>query len=217
MLDELRSFSSPSICNAIETFEVRPNQDGFMDNTIRCRFPELGVMVAYAATATIRAREPGTGPDRNRDLWTHVMSMPEPRIVVIEDLDNPPGVGSYWGEVNSTIFTAFGAVGIVTNGCVRDLDEMRAKPFHAFSASICVSHANVHVVDVGIDVTVGGLTVKPGDLLHGDQHGVVQIPFEIAEKLAQATRKFERRERGIIDMFSAPDFDPAKSTGPVEH
>ena len=214
-LDELREFTTPSILNAIETFDVRPRETGYMDTSIRGMFPELGVMVGYAATATIRARERGEAKDR--DLWAHVASSPKPCIVVVQDLDDPPGVGSYWGEVNSTVYSAFGAIGVVTNGCVRDLDEMRAKPFFAFAGSVGVSHANVHVVDVGVEVTIGGLTVKPGDLLHGDQHGVCSIPPEIADKLADATREFESKERGVIEMFSAPDFDPTKFVGDVKH
>jgi regulator of RNase E activity RraA len=216
VLEELRGFTSPSIANGIETFDIRPHNEGYMDASVRSMFPELGAMVGYAATATIRAREPGP-PSRDRDLWTHVMSMPEPRAVVIQDLDDPPGVGSYWGEVNSTIYRAFGAVGVVTNGCVRDLDEMRAKPFFAFAGSVGVSHAYIHVVDVGIDVTVGGLRVQPGELLHGDQHGVVSVPFEIAEKLPDAVRVIETQERGVIDMFSGPDFDPKAFTGEAKH
>jgi regulator of RNase E activity RraA len=216
LLNELRTFPSPAIANGIETLDFRPHNEGYMDATVRCIFPELGIMAGYAATATIRAREPGP-PSRDRDLWTHVMSMPEPRVVVVQDLDDPPGCGSYWGEVNSTIYTAFGAVGVVTNGCVRDLDEMRAKPFFAFAGSVCVSHANVHVVDVGTEVTIGGLTVRPGDLLLGDQHGVISIPFEIAEQVPEAVRRVEQQERGVIDMFSTPDFDAAAFTGEVKH
>lgn len=216
LLAELKSFPSPAIANGIETFDTVPRNQGYMDHSVRCIFPELGIAIGYAATATIRSREPGA-PSRDRDLWTHVMSMPEPRLVVVQDLDDPPGEGSYWGEVNSTIYTAFGAIGVITNGCVRDLDEMRAKPFFAFAGSVCVSHAYVHVVDVGIDVTVGGLTVSPGDLLLGDQHGVIRIPIDIAERLPEAVRRVNQQERGVIDMFSAPDFDPKAFTGEVKH
>jgi regulator of RNase E activity RraA len=137
--------------------------------------------------------------------------------VVVQDLDDPPGAGSYWGEVNSTIYSAFGAIGVVTNGCVRDLDEMRAKPFFAFAGSVCVSHANVHVVDVGVPVTVGGLLVRPGDLLHGDKHGVVSIPAEIAARVPEAVREVERAEHGIIEMFSSPTFAPEDFIGDVRH
>src|SRR5687768_16491292 len=118
-LDALRSFSTPSIANGIETFDVRPRDAGYMDASVRCMFAELGTLVGYAATATIRAAEPGES--RDRDLWAHVSSVASPRIVVVQDLDDPPGVGSMWGEVNSNIYQAFGAIGVVTNGCVRDL------------------------------------------------------------------------------------------------
>lgn len=212
LLDELAGFSSPSIANGIETFDVRPRQTGYADGTVRCMFPELGTVVGYAATATIRAREPGP-PSADRDLWAHVSAMPAPRLVVVQDLDDPPASGSYWGEVNSTIYRAFGAVGVVTNGCVRDLDEMRSKPFHAFASGVCVSHANVHVVEAGIPVEVGGLTVHPGDLLLGDQHGVVSIPPQIAAALPAAVREVERKERGVIELFSSPEFSPESMLG----
>jgi regulator of RNase E activity RraA len=215
VLDELRSFSTPSVANGIETFGIRPNSEGYMDGSIRCMFPELGIVNGYAATATIRAAAPGDS--KTREVWAHLMELPEPRLVVIEDLDAPAGVGSYWGEVNANIHQAFGAVGIITNGCVRDLDEMRALRFHAFAASVCVSHAYVHVVDVGIPVRVGGLEVRPGDVLQGDQHGVVAIPPQVAGELPDAIRKHEADERNVINMFRGPDFDPARFTGDVKH
>lgn len=178
-------------------------------------FPDLGPMVAYAATATIRAATPGE--DRNRDLWSHVHSLPSPRVVVVQDLDDPCGHGSLWGEVNSNIFQAFGAIGVITNGCVRDLDEMESLGFHAFAGSVGVSHAHVHVVDVGVPVTVGGLVVEPGDLLHGDKHGVCNVPPEIAEALPDAIRVLEARERDVIAMFRGTDFTPEKFIGEVTH
>jgi 4-hydroxy-4-methyl-2-oxoglutarate aldolase len=215
VLDELRTFSTPSIANGIETFDVRPRSEGYMDATVRCVFPDLGIANGYAATATIRAAEPGE--NANRELWAHLVTLPSPRFVVIEDLDSPAGVGSFWGEVNANIHQAFGAVGVITNGCVRDLDEMRELGFHAFSGSICVSHAYVHVVDVGVPVKVGGLEVRPGDLLQGDQHGVVSIPHEIAGDLPDAIRKLEAGERDVIAMFRAPDFQPDKFVGEPKH
>jgi 4-hydroxy-4-methyl-2-oxoglutarate aldolase len=215
LLDELRSFSTPLVANGIETFDVRGRHEGYMDASIRCVFPELGPVVGYAATATIRTLEPGDSADR--DLWAHVSSLPAPRLVVVGDLDPDPGIGSMWGEVNSNIFQAFGAVGVVTNGCVRDLDEMRALGFHAFAGSVGVSHAYVHVCDVGVPVTIGGLKVEPGDLLHGDQHGVTSIPQEIAAALPAAIRKLEDQEKSVIQMFRGPDFSPQKFIGPVKH
>lgn len=211
VLDELRRFTTPSVANGIETFEIRGRNEGFMDASIRCMLPDLGPVLGYAATATIRAATPGDSADR--DLWAHVHSIAAPRVVVVQDLDDPAGRGSYWGEVNSNIFRAFGAIGVITNGCVRDLDEMSALGFHAFAGSVGVSHAYVHVVGVGLPVTVGGVEVRPGDLLHGDKHGVLSIPLDIADRLPEAIRNLEAAERSVIDMFRGDDFDPHKFIG----
>ena len=215
LLDELRTFSTPSIANGIETFDIRPHNTGYMDASIRCMFPDLGVVNGYAATATIRAAEPGES--RTRDVWAHMLTLPEPRLVVVQDLDTPRGVGSYWGEVNANIHQAFGGFAVITDGCVRDLDEMRAVGFHAFAGSVGVSHAYVHVVDAAIPVQIGGLEVRPGDLLQGDQHGVISIPFEVAADLPEAIRKLESDEQNIITMFRSKDFDPQRFAGEPKH
>ncbi len=205
VLEELQAYNSPSLSNGIETFDIRPRDEGFADPTVRCMFPELGARVGYAATATIRAAAEGDRLSPS-DLWDHVLATPEPRVVVVQDLDDPPGVGSYWGEVNGSIFTALGCVAVVTNGAVRDLTEMRAMGLQAFAGCVAVSHAYVHLVSVGEPINVGGLEVRPGDLLHGDQHGVLSIPPEIATELAAATRRVEEHERVIIDFCRSADF-----------
>ena len=205
VLDELRSFSAPSLSNGIETFDVRPRNEGFADGTVRCMFPELGARIGYAVTATMRGAAEGDRIPPSA-LWEHVVELPEPRFVVVEDLDDPPGVGCYWGEVNGSIFTALGCVAVVTNGAVRDLTEMRSIGIQAFAGSIAVSHAYNHLVGIGEPVTVGGLSVRPGDLLHGDQHGVLSIPFKIAGELADATRAVEADERELIDFCRSPNF-----------
>ena len=204
-LDALRAISSPTVCNAIETLKVRPRTEGFMDSTIRCRFPELGVMVGYAVTAKIRARERPQQAPAPWDMWAAMERVPKPRIVVIEDLDYPNPVGSFWGEVNGSVYMGLGAIGTVTNGGVRDLPEVRATGFHFFSSCVLVSHAYVHLVEVGGPVSVGGLTVNPGDLLHGDEHGVTSVPLEIARDLPKAAQAVEARERVIIDFARSPE------------
>ena len=158
--EELASLSTPSIANGIETFGLRPRDEGFMNGSIRCRFPELGPVVGYAATARIRASSRNESERLGAsELWSHVMSVPAPRIVVVEDLDDPGGVGSFWGEVNANVFRSCGCAAVVTNGGVRDLQEMEALGFQAFSSTICVSHAYVRVVQVAQPVIVGGLEV----------------------------------------------------------
>jgi 4-hydroxy-4-methyl-2-oxoglutarate aldolase len=208
VLEALRRHDSPTLANAIETFDIRPRNEGFASMDVRCMFPELGVMVGYAATATIRARAPGQGVDHSPSLWALVRSLHAPRVVVIQDLDDPPGRGAFWGEVQSTIFKALGCAGTVTDGCVRDLKEVRDMGFHFFAQGAGVSHAYVHLESVGEPVQVGGLTVSPGDLLHADQHGVLLIPREIAADLPDAADRVVEREQAFISWVRSPRFDP---------
>jgi regulator of RNase E activity RraA len=205
-LEALRAITTPTISNAIEAFRVRPRNEGFMDSTIACRFPELGAMAGYAAPIKVRAK---MKPDQSiaaPEVWSRLSAVPKPWVVVVEDLDYPHSVGSYWGEVNGSVYKALGAVGTVTNGGVRDLPEVRATGFHFFSSCVLVSHAYIHVVEAGTPVRVGGLTVKPGDLLHGDEHGVINIPLEIARDLPNAALELEEREQKLIEFARSGEF-----------
>ena len=168
VLERLRRYDTPTLANAIETFDVRPRDEGFAGLEIRCMFPELGPMVGYAATATIRARGRADVDPDHRPLWELVRSLPEPRVVVMQDLDDPPAHGAFWGEVQANLFRALGCVGAVTDGSVRDLNEVRELGFHFFARGPAVSHAYVRLESVGEPVTVAGLSVGTGDLLHAD-------------------------------------------------
>jgi 4-hydroxy-4-methyl-2-oxoglutarate aldolase len=208
-LEALRCFSTPSISNAIERFDVQPRQLGFTGPELRCMFPDLPPIVGYATTATIAAEQPGAaGRAPNvADYWDFVLSIPAPRIAVIQDLDQPVAIGSFWGEVNGNIHRALGCIGAVTNGGVRDLEEVRALGFQFLASAAIVSHSYVHMVDYGIPVKVGGLWVQPGDLIHADRHGAIVIPHEIAREVAAAAAEVERGERVIIDFCQSPEFD----------
>lgn len=211
LLEALARYDSPTLANAIETFDIRSRDVGFADNRIRCMFPELGRMVGYAATATIVARgNPGSNwaGASNDALYTHVRAIEAPRIVVVKDLDDPPSHGSFWGEVHATIFQALGCVGAVTDGSVRDLDEARGMGFRFFAAGPSVSHAYVRLETVGESVQLGGLTIAPGDLLHADQHGVLSIPREIAAELPAAADRVIEREQGLLRWVRSDEFDP---------
>ncbi len=207
-LEALRRINTPTIANAIETFNLRPRNQGYMSPEVRCLFPDLGVMVGYAVTAKMMAEQPAAeGEEASRfDYWDYILTMPAPRIAVIQDLDRRPAIGSFWGEVNANIHRALGCVGAITNGGVRDLDEVRALGFHLFAAETVVSHAYVHLVDFGGPVEVGGLLVKPGDLIHADKHGAIIIPHEIAHEVAAAAARVEAAERKIIDYCQSSDF-----------
>lgn len=208
-IEELKQFSSCSIANAIETFNIRPRNIGFMAYDIKCMFPEMKPMVGYAFTARIRA---SFEAKKTPDVWEYrrqLQAAPGPKIMVIEDEDDVP-TGSYWGEVNASIHRALGCVGTITNGGVRDLNEVRGLGFHFFAKTTLVSHAYVHLREWNIPINVGGMLVRPGDLFHADQHGVVQIPHEIAPEVAARTADFDRKERIVIDAAQDSNFTMEK-------
>jgi regulator of RNase E activity RraA len=166
-------------------------------------------MVGYAVTSQTRAAysdEP-PGPDLNADYLRYVAAAPGPKVAVGQDLDDEPGLGAQFGEVNATIHKRLGCVGHITDGCPRDLDEVHALGFHLFGLNACVSHAYVRLVDFGKPVRIGGVEIRPGDLIHADQHGVCIIPLEIAPKLAEACRKVEELERPLLECCRRDDFD----------
>jgi 4-hydroxy-4-methyl-2-oxoglutarate aldolase len=204
----LKRYSSPTLANAIELFDLRPRNAGFMSPDIRCIFPSLGVMVGFACTATIRAERPASDPNQTSryEYWKSILGVPAPRVAVIQDLDNPVGVGSFWGEVNGNIHCALECIGTVTNGGVRDLDEVRNLGFHLFASGVVVSHAYIHLVEIEVPVNIGGVIVNPGDLIHADQHGVLIVPKEIVRELPEAVKKIEAKERTIIDLCQSPSF-----------
>jgi 4-hydroxy-4-methyl-2-oxoglutarate aldolase len=208
VLEALRRYDSPTLSNAIETFDVRPRDEGFASMEIRDMFPDMGVMVGYAATATIRARGRGEGDSDHSPLWALVRSLPEPRVVVVQDLDDPPGHGALWGEVQSNIYKALGCAGAITDGCVRDLKEVRELGFRFFARGPGVSHAYVRLEAIGEPVRVGGLTVRPGDLVHADMHGVLLIPKQVAAELPAAADRIIEREQAFIRWVRSADFDP---------
>lgn len=208
VLEALRRHSTPTICNAIEEFDVRPRSAGFMGPGVRCVFPERAPTVGYAATARIRAGAPHApaGGPRRADFWDYVLSVPPPRFVVMQDLDPTP-LGSYWGEVQASIHRALGCVGVVTDGGVRDVEEVAALGFQMFASCLLVSHAYVHLVDFGQPVRVAGLEVASGDLLHGDRHGVTGVPAEVAPEIDAAARRVAEREQRIFDVCRADALD----------
>jgi 4-hydroxy-4-methyl-2-oxoglutarate aldolase len=208
VIEALRKITSPSVANAIETFTVRPRNQGYMSGELRALFPELGPLVGHAVTALIRA-EPAPVDGHRASIfgyWDYIQTIPEPRVVVVHDLDEPRGQGSQWGEVQANIHKALGCAGVITDGAVRDLDEVRTLGFQFVAAHISVSHAYVHLVDFGLPVKVGGLWVTPGDLVHADQHGVVTIPPDLAPRIPDAVAKIETTERRIISLCQSREF-----------
>ncbi|HTH50155.1 MAG TPA: RraA family protein [Candidatus Limnocylindria bacterium] len=203
LLVSLRQYDSCTLANAVETFGVRLRNEGYCDARIRCLFPHLAPMIGHAVTVTIRCSGPSVegGPTREHtDWWNHILSVPAPRVVVIQDLDVPAGGGAFLGEIHCAILRKLGSVGAVTNGSVRDLPAISAAGFPLFAAGTVVSHSYAHLVEVGAEVEVGGLKVRPGDWLHGDVHGVVRLPPEIGEQLPAAAERILEHERRILAL-----------------
>lgn len=206
----LRAFDTCTVSNAIERLNVRLRNEGFTGDEVRCQFPQFAPMAGYAATAHIRtARPPMTGNhcyyDR-MDWWAYVATVAAPRILVLEDVDHPPGRGAFVGEIHAHIGMALDCAGCVTNGAVRDLPAVEALGFHLFAGSVAVSHAYAHIVDFGEPVEIGGLRIESGDLLHGDRHGVLSIPEEIAADIPAMASRIIAEERELIDFCRSAGF-----------
>jgi len=215
-LEQFRRLSTCVVASAIETFHVRLPNTGFADSSIRCIFEDQPSMIGYAATARMRSSNPRMEATKSYDYydrtdwWNDILSIPAPRVVVIEDVDDPAGLGAFVGEVHANILIALGCVGIVTNGAVRDVLDIRPTEFQMFAGNVSVSHAYAHVFDFGGKVEVGGLAIRPGDLVHGDCHGVQTIPNEIADRIPAVAREIRQRRHQLIGLRRSADFSLEK-------
>lgn len=205
----LREIDTPTICNALEIIAPERRALGFTVRHLHCAFPDLQPIVGYARTARIRAASP---PLANADQKTarlayyrYIEDGPDPTVMVMEDVDNQPGFGSWWGEVHSNVHKALGCLGVVTSGSVRDLD-MIAEGFQLLSGSVGPSHAYVQLVDCGGEVNVHGMVTHSGDLIHADCHGAVIIPHDVARDVPAASELCMRREKPILDACKSGDF-----------
>ena len=198
----LKSVDTPSVCNAIEVAQGKRGFDRYTRGTPLISDP-AGVMVGYARTARIAAVAPPTDPAdeiraRRMGYYKYMSEGPRPAVCVVEDADGAAAVGAYWGEVNTNIHKAFGLQGTLTNGVMRDLGDL-ASDYPVVAGSIGPSHAFVHVLDYDQPVTVFGLNVSPGDLIHADRHGAVVIPPEVIPNLAGAIATMQGAEQIVFD------------------
>lgn len=212
-LEAIRRLDGCILANAIETFQVRLRNEGFVDHAACCLLPRLQPMVGYAATIKIRGSAPPTAgePYRDRtDWWDYIVSLPEPRVVVAQDVATRPGLGSLVGAVHMHILRALRCDGVLTNGAVRDIPASESAGFHLFAGSISVSHAYVHIVEMGKPVEIGGLKIQSGDLLHGDLHGVQSIPLAIAARIPSVAAQIMANEQELIALCHSAEFSLEK-------
>lgn len=218
-LESLRRLDASTLANAIETFQERLRNEGFVDNTVHCLLPRLRPMLGYAATVKIRGSAPpttnGAFPDRI-DWWDYILTLPAPRVVVIEDASTKPGLGSLVGAVHMNILRALGCVGLVTNGSVRDLPAAESAEFHYFASGLAVSHTYIHIIEYGKPVTIGGLKIQSGNLLHGDLHGVQSVPLELAARIPPVAERIAAKERDLIALCQSPNFSLEKLRAAVK-
>lgn len=214
-LKKLAAYDTPTICNALELVAPERRAFGFNRKPLVCPFPNLKPIVGYARTGTIRSREPSlSSKAEQRELraayYTAIAAEPRPSISVLQDLDGPDaGFGAFWGEVQSTIHKGLGCLGVVTDGCVRDI-EMWAPGFQALAGSIMPSHAHVHLVSINLEVSIAGMVVRPDDILHADHHGVCIVPENVVKKVPEACELLTRKEAVILKAARAKGFNVEK-------
>ena len=209
-LDLLRKYDTPTICNVIEIFDVLPRNQGYMDSHIKACYADMSPSVGYAATATWRADAPARQSDGYGSLDQQVAAfgdLPGPPIIVFQDLDDPPVAASF-GEVMCTAYQAFGAVGLITSGAARDLEQVSAINFPIFSNGAICSHGYGHIESIHVPVSVGGITVFPGDLLHGDCNGVTSIPNSIGSAVAHACADYVAAEDIVLNYLKEANPTP---------
>lgn len=199
---KLKRWNTPTIYNGWEQITGSdPGKDGFnLEETVDF-MPQMGAMVGYAVTVVI---EPGNpehskkNPDAGHQYREYIASLPGPKIVIVQDLDKPHNYGSFWGEVNSNIHRALGCVGTITDGSIRDVDEMCNAGFKALARRLSVGHAYSVPVDWNCEVEVFGRKIYPGQLIHADKHGFLAIPDEDAENLLEASRFMDSNECNTV-------------------
>ena len=205
----LSKYDTPTVCNVIELFDVRPRTEGYMDQRIVSCFPEMPPMVGFAATATFT----GAAPKEDLSyggLEQHVKSfaqLPGPAIVVFQDIDQPM-VAATFGEVMCTTYQRFGAKGLITSGSGRDLDQVRSISFPVFTNGTICSHGYSRFPSIGETVQVGGITIEPGDLIHGDCNGVTTIPIAIARQVGLLCQPYMEAEAVILNYLKSPQVTP---------
>jgi 4-hydroxy-4-methyl-2-oxoglutarate aldolase len=206
--EALRAIDSPTVANAIERFEIRPRTEGYAGYDLRCQFPSLGTMMGYAVTCTADTTTEGRSNPRGLlPLWEALEAAPKPAVVVIKDVGTDRRRGCHMGEVMATTAKALGAVGCVSDGGLRDVREVEALgEFQYFCPGFVVSHGLPVVLEINVPVQISGLTINPGDLLHGDVNGLLVVPDSVADRVIDEVMKVREAEKAMLDLVRQPGF-----------
>jgi 4-hydroxy-4-methyl-2-oxoglutarate aldolase len=204
-IEALAAWDTPALSNALDALRLRPFNTGYTDGSVR-RVTGGAVMAGRAVTARMVAREDGRDGIPVSRLHQVISETDGPVVVVIEDLDRPPGAGAFLGEVNGSLLAALGVAGLITNGRVRDAGDLRRLPYPVYAAGLCVARAYMRLTEVGATVTVAGMTVEPGDILHGDEHGVLRIPPQALPGIIAKAELIRRDEQKVVGWSKSDDF-----------
>jgi regulator of RNase E activity RraA len=198
---QLKRWNTPTIYNGWEQITRHdPARDAFNLEEVRDFMPQMGPMVGYAVTLVV---EPGNPQHKQNasargEYLRYLAAAPGPKIAVVQDLDKPNAFGSFWGEVQSNTHRALGCVGTITDGAVRDLDEMTNAGLKALARRVCVGHAHVVPVRWNCEVEVFGRKIQPGQLIHADKHGFMAIPAEDEARLLDAACFMDSNECNTV-------------------
>lgn len=206
---DLKLLDSCAVANAIERFHLRLRNEGYAEGGLVCRYPYMPPILGYAMTLRVRSFAPpskGYTFFESTEWWDALLAVPAPRVLVLQDMDRYPGAGALIGDMHACILKALDCVAVATNGAVRDISRIEKFDFQMFSGSLSVSHAYSHIVHVGGAVQLGGLEIFPGDLIHGDCHGLVRIPRELATRIPATAAALRKKEEEIMDYCHSPEF-----------
>jgi 4-hydroxy-4-methyl-2-oxoglutarate aldolase len=209
-IESLADWDTPGLSNALDALRLRPHHTGHTDGSVQRITGTAVPMVGRAVTARMVARSPGSDGIAVSSLHKTIADTAGPVVVVLEDCDDPPGAGAFLGEVNGTLLAALGVRGMITNGRVRDIAELRGFPYPVYAAGLCVARCYMRLIDVGTSVNVAGLTVRPGNILHGDEHGVLQIPAEALPSIIGKAEEIRDEEQGIVAWSRSAGFSIGK-------
>jgi regulator of RNase E activity RraA len=208
---DLRVLDSGAVANAIERFRGQLRNDSYAETSLVCRYPQMSPVLGYAMTLKVRTTSaPAKGTFfENTDWWDELLALPSPRILVLQDRDRFPGGGALIGELHACILKALDCVGVITNGAVRDVGRIEGLDFQMFSGSVSVSQASSQLVHAGGTVQIGSLEISQGDLIHGDNQGIVRVPHELASRIPVTASALRRKEEEIIAFCHSTDFSVA--------
>jgi regulator of RNase E activity RraA len=202
-LSQLAKYETPAVCDAVELWGLRPHNTGYMNDSISACFPKMQRMVGFALTSTFCSMAPARKDYEYACIEQQLEAfaeLPGPPVIVFQHLDGSSASASF-GEGMCYRYKAFGAKGIITSGAGRDLDQVEALGFPAFTSGTICGHGYWQMLAINVPVTVGGITIYPGDLLHGDRNGVTTIPLEIASEVPDVCGELMSAEQAMYDSF----------------